>query len=82
MSTDRRMDKEEVVHVYNRILLGYKKNKFESILVKWMNLEPVIQWSKLEREKLISRFRIHMEPRKMILMNLVAGKEWRCRYRQ
>ena len=51
MSTDRRMDKEEVVHVYNRILLGYKKNKFESILVKWMNLEPVIQWSKLEREK-------------------------------
>ena len=39
MSTDRRMDKEEVVHVYNRILLGYKKNKFESILVRWMNLE-------------------------------------------
>ena len=45
-----------------------------------MNLEPVIQWSKLEREKRISRFHIHMESRKMILMNLVAGKEWRCRY--
>ena len=32
--------------IYNRILLSYKKKKknaFESVLIKWMNLEPVIQ---------------------------------------
>ena len=30
-----------------------KKNKFESVLVRWMNLEPVIEGSKSEREKQI-----------------------------
>ena len=31
--------------IYNRILISYKKKKnaFESVLIKWMNLEPVIQ---------------------------------------
>ena len=37
------MDKEDVVHIYNGILLSDKKNKFESVLVRWMNLEPFIQ---------------------------------------
>lgn len=49
MSTDRRMIKEEV-YMYIRILLGHKKNKFESILVKWMNLEP-LQWSVRKRKR-------------------------------
>ena len=30
-----------------------KKNGFESILVRWMKLEPVIEWRKSEREKQI-----------------------------
>ena len=36
------MDKEDVVHIHNGIL-DMKKNEFESVLVRWMNLEPVIQ---------------------------------------
>ena len=28
---------------YNGILLGIKRNEFESVAVRWMNLEPVIQ---------------------------------------
>ena len=28
-----------------------KRNEFESIVVRWMNLEPVIKRSKSEREK-------------------------------
>ena len=32
-----------MVHIYNGILLSHKRNKFESVLVRWMNLEPVIQ---------------------------------------
>ena len=37
------MDKEDVVHIYNGILLRHRKTEFESVLVRWMNLEPVIQ---------------------------------------
>ena len=38
------MDREYVVHIYSGILLSHlKKNKFESVLVRWMNLEPVTQ---------------------------------------
>ena len=36
------MDKEVVVHIYNGILLSLKRNKFESVLVRWMNLELVV----------------------------------------
>ena len=42
MSTDRRMDKENLVHIYNGIL-AIKRSKFESVVVKWMNTESVIQ---------------------------------------
>ena len=38
------MDKEAVVHIHNGILLSYeKKNAFESVLMRWMKLEPIIQ---------------------------------------
>ena len=43
MSIDKRMDKEVVVHIYSGILMSHKKNTFESVLMKWMNLEPIIQ---------------------------------------
>ena len=33
------MDKEVVVHIHNGILLGYKKDTFELVLMRWMNLE-------------------------------------------
>ena len=42
MSIDRQMDKEAVVHIYNGILLNNKRNIFESVLMRWMNLEPII----------------------------------------
>ena len=41
MSIYRGVDKEDVVHIYNGILLSHKKNEFESVLVKRVNLEPV-----------------------------------------
>ena len=37
------MDKEVVVHIHNGILLSHKRNTFESVLMRWMNLEPIIQ---------------------------------------
>ena len=34
------MDKN-VVHIYNRILV-IKRNEVESVVVRWMNLEPTV----------------------------------------
>ena len=39
----RQMDKEAVVHIHHGILLSIKKNSFESVLMRWMKLEPIIQ---------------------------------------
>ena len=36
------MDKDAVVHIYKGIL-AIKKNEFESVLLRWVNLESVIQ---------------------------------------
>ena len=43
MSISRKMDKKTVVHVHNGILLSHKRNAFELILMRWMNIEPIIQ---------------------------------------
>ena len=51
MSIDRRTDKEVGVRVYNGVLLSCKKNTFESVLLTWMNLEPVIQREVNRKEK-------------------------------
>ena len=53
-----------------------KKNAFESVLMRWMNLEPIIQSevSQKEKNKYIL-MNIYMESRKMVLINLSAWKE-------
>ena len=45
------MYKEVVVHIHNGILLSHKRNAFESVLMKWMNLEPIIQSEASQKEK-------------------------------
>ena len=40
-----------MVHIHNGILLRYKKNTFESVLMRWMNLEPIIQSEVSQKEK-------------------------------
>ena len=42
MSIDRRMDKEGVIHIYNGILLNYKKNKIMPFAATWMDIEVII----------------------------------------
>ena len=51
MSIGRRIDKKVVVHICNGILLSYKKNTFESVLMRWMKLEPIIQSEVSQKEK-------------------------------
>ena len=58
----------------NEILLSHKRNILESVLLRWMNLEPVIQSEVSQKEK--NKYEhIYMEPRKKVLMNLFAGQE-------
>ena len=53
------MDKEVVVHSHNEILLSYKKNAFESVLMRWMNLEPIIQSEVSQKERDTYRILTH-----------------------
>ena len=50
MPIDRRMDKEDVVHIYNGIL-AIKRNKIGSLVMRWTDLESVIQSEISQKEK-------------------------------
>ena len=45
------MGKEVVVPIYNGVLLGHKKNISDSVIMKWMNLEPIIHSEVSQKEK-------------------------------
>ena len=40
-----------MVHIWNGILLNHKKNAFQSVLMRWMNLEPITQSEVSQKEK-------------------------------
>ena len=40
-----------MVHVHSGILLSHKKECIESVLMRWMNLEPIIQSEVSQEEK-------------------------------
>ena len=40
-----------MVHIYNGILLIHTKDAFESVLMRQMNLEPIIQSEVSQKEK-------------------------------
>ena len=48
------MDKEDMVHTHNGIFLSPKKECIESVLMRWMNLERIIQSEVSQKEKEIS----------------------------
>ena len=51
MSINRLIDKE-VRYIYTReYYSAIKRNEFESILLRWMNLGPVIQSAVIQKEK-------------------------------
>ena len=60
-----------------------KWNAFESVLIRWKNLELIIQSevTQKEEDKYHILTYIYMGPIKMVLMNLFAGQGWKCRHR-
>ena len=51
MSIDRGVDKEDMVHIHNGILLSHKKNKIMSFVATWMELESLIVGEVSQKEK-------------------------------
>ena len=45
------MDKEDVAHIYDGILLAIKRNEIELFVVSWIDLESVIQSEVSQKEK-------------------------------
>ena len=45
------MDKDDVAHIYNGILLSHKKKQIELFVVRWMDLESVILSEVSQKEK-------------------------------
>ena len=60
------MDKEDESHIYNGILLSHKKNEIELFVVRWLDLETVIQSevSQKEKNKYCILTHIYMESKK------------------
>ena len=56
MSIDRGMDKEDMVHIYDGILLSHEKNEIMSFAMTWMDLEIVILSEVSQTEK----YKYHM----------------------
>ena len=60
-----------------------KRNTIESVLMRWMNLEPVIQSEVSQKEKDKYRILTHIyRIQKNGTENLFTGQQWRNRHRQ
>ena len=60
-----------------------KRNTFESVLMRWMNLEPIRQSEVSQKEKDKCHILMHIyKSRKMVLKNLFSGQQWRNRHRE
>ena len=60
------MGKEVVVLIYNGIFRRYKRIAFESVLMRWMNLEPItdseVSHKVKVKVKVLSRIRLFAAP--------------------
>ena len=61
-----------------------KRNAFESVLMRWMTLEPIIQSEVSQKEEYQYSIvtRIYMEFRKMVMMTLNARQQKRHRCKE
>ena len=73
------MDKKAVVHIHMEYHSAIKKNAFESVLMRWMKLEPIIQSEVSQKQKHQYSILTHMEFRKMVTITLYARQQKRHR---
>ena len=67
MSTDRVIDKDDVVYTYNGILLSHEK-EWNNVICSNIdgNRDYHTKWSKLDRERQISWYQLHGESKKKV----------------
>ena len=67
-----------MAHIYNGILLSHKKKEIELFVVRWMDLESVIQSEVSQKEKNKHCMLTHIygipKKKKMVMKNL--GARW------
>ena len=51
MPISGRMDKEAVIHIHYEYYSAIKKDSFESVLMRWMKLESIIQSEVSQKDK-------------------------------
>ena len=78
-----------MVHIHMECYSAIEKNAFESVLMRWMKLEPIIQSEVSQKEKhqysiygIYAYICIYMEFRKMVMMTLYARQQKRHRYKE
>ena len=69
-----------MAHIYNGILLSHKKNEIELFVVRWMELDSVIQSEIIQKEKKQMQYAniyIYMASngKKKAMKKLVVGRE-------
>ena len=71
-------------HIYTmEYYSAIRKNSFESVLIRWMKLEPIIQSevSQKDKDQYSILTHIYMEFRKMVMTTLYAKQKKRHMYR-
>ena len=71
-------------HIYTmEYYSAIKRNTFESVLTRWMKLEPIIQSEVSQKEKDKCHILTHIYGiYKMVLKNLFTGQQWRNKCRE
>ena len=80
MSITRGMDKENVVHIYNGILISLLKGRNNAITAKWMELEIIIL-NEVRQRRTNIRYFLYVQSKKKVQMNLFTKQKQthRCR---
>ena len=69
------MDKEEVVHIYNGILLSHKKNKILPFAATWMDLEGIMLSEISQRKTNTVWYHLHVESKEYNKLVNITKKE-------
>ena len=69
------MDKEDMVHIYNRILLSHKKNGIMPFGALWMDLEIIILSEVSQRKARTPLYHLYVESKKNDTNELIYKTE-------
>ena len=73
MSINRGVDKD-VVHIYDGVLLSYKKEQNNAIVATWLDLEIIILSVESQTKTNIMWYNLHVESKKAIQVNFLQSR--------